>query len=285
MCDQLKALGKYLIAGFLLSFAFADELNLDASRLVKGANTQTLETGIWSYQKDHHTLDLVGVVHLADATYYDDLNNRFESYDAVFFEMIANKAAIQALQSDTKTPTKPQKGNLGGLNKMYSLFQTMMNLSLQTKKIDYSKENFIHADMSAAEFREAQKKANETVSTFLMKSKVDASQIDQGTVMRAMMTGDSTLLKSELIALLAKADNSFEGDGASSVVLGARNDTCLTTVYQHLSQNPKLKNVAIFYGAAHLPDFHKKLTANGWALQSQNWLPAWKISSLEPQEK
>ena len=280
MCDQLKAFGKCLITGFFISFAFSAEPDLDAARLVEKDNIKTLETGIWSYQKDRCTLDLVGVIHIADSGYYQKLNTLFESYDTVFFEMVANKSALKALRSrDNKAPNKKGE-NLSELNKMYSLYQTLMDLSLQTKEIDYSKKNFIHADMTETQFHKAQKNAGETLSTFIMGADIDLSKVDQGIMTRAMMTGESNILKTELIELLASADNSFESDGQESVLLGARNDTCLSIVNDNLQKNKELQNVAIFYGAAHLPDFHNKLIAQGWVLKTQDWLTAWKIEQV-----
>src|SRR5690349_13867624 len=36
------------------------------------------------------TVDLVGAVHIADAPYYQELNRRFATYDAVLFELVGD---------------------------------------------------------------------------------------------------------------------------------------------------------------------------------------------------
>ncbi len=275
MCDQLKAFGKCLILGFLLLPAIAEEAELDAGRLIEEEDSQTLQTALWSYQKDDITLDLIGAVHIADAAYYDELNTRFKEYDAIFYEMVADPPTIKALQNPKKGQARK---NASDLNKLYSLYQTMMGLSLQTTDIDYTQSNFIHADMTQREFERAQNEAGETIMSAAMGAGLDLSEIDQGLVMRAMMTGDSTLLKTELIGLLASADDGLGAEAHQSVLLNTRNDTCLSIVKKALKKDPELKKAAIFYGAAHLPDFHRKITKSGWTLTTREWVNAWKIN-------
>jgi len=279
MCDQLKAFGKCLILGFLLLPVIAEEFELDAGRLIEGDGNKTLQTAVWSYEKNGITLDLIGAVHIADAKYYHKLNTRFKEYDAVFFEMVADPPAIKALQNPKKG--KVHKKNAGDLNKLYSLYQTMMDLSLQATEIDYAQPNFIHADMTQRQFERAQNEAGETIMSAAMGTNFDLSEIDQGLVMRAMMTGDSTLLKTELIGLLATADDDLGDESNHSVLINSRNDTCLAIVRETLQENEKLRKVALFYGAAHLPDFHRKLIETGWSITQNEWLNAWKFKTKQ----
>ena len=66
-------------------------------------------------------------------------------------------------------------------------------------------------------------------------------------------------------------------------LLGRRN----AAVVEHLKQVPGVTapttggdvvgNVAIFYGAAHLPDLEKRITELGYRRAGTRWLDAWKI--------
>src|SRR5262245_9002208 len=47
-------------------------------------------------------LDLVGAVHIADKSYYDDLNKLFEKYDVVLYELVAPEG--------TRVPKGGRKG-------------------------------------------------------------------------------------------------------------------------------------------------------------------------------
>ena len=279
MSDQLKAFGKYLFLGIFLLPALAKEpkLLLDASRVTIEKEQKLLQTALWSYEKDDQQIDLIGVVHIADEEYYDDLNFRFKSYDAVFFEMIANKASVKELQAKREEPSDDKSHS--GLNQFYSLYKTMMNLTMQNYGIDYTAKNLIHADMSPAELKAAQEETGETILDAVLNSEIDLSKVDQGIVMRAMMTGESSLLKNELMGMLASADDGLGDETNPTVTIGGRNDKCLEVLKETLFQNKKLKKVAIFYGAGHLPDFHRKLSKDGWKHTNTEWLNAWEIET------
>ena len=63
----------------------------------------------------------------------------------------------------------------------------------------------------------------------------------------------------------------------SSVMLGARNDVALAEV-ELATTRRGARRVAVFYGAAHLPDLEDQLTAKGWRRRGgERWLDAWRI--------
>ena len=90
-------------------------------------------------------VDLIGAVHIADKTYYDELNKLFESYEVLLYELVAPEG--------TKIPKEGRKG--GGAHPIGALQDGMgalLGLQHQLACIDYSKANFVHADMSPEEF-------------------------------------------------------------------------------------------------------------------------------------
>ena len=56
---------------------------------------KTLQTSIVRYApasgEGELVVDLIGVVHIGDKSYYDELNKRFEDYDVVLYEPVAPK--------------------------------------------------------------------------------------------------------------------------------------------------------------------------------------------------
>jgi len=277
MCDQLKAFVKYLFLGIFLLSAHAKEPvskdSLDSARVKIKDDQKSFQTVIWSYQKDNRQIDLVGVIHIGDKAYYQKLNKHFTTYDTVFFEMTGTKASIANLQ---RNKAKKAEKKYEGLNQLYSLYQSLMDLTLQVEVVDYSQNNFIHADMTADEFHKAQKEAGEDITDAILSSNIDLSEVDQGIMMRAMMTGESNLLKNEIMTLMQKADEAMAND-ENSVLISGRNDKCLQIVNENLETNQKIKKAAIFYGAAHLPDFHHKLLKSGWKRTDTQWLNAWVV--------
>jgi hypothetical protein len=97
-----------------------------------------LETAIVRYvpedEEKELIVDLIAVVHVGEAGYYTDLNKRFEQYDALLYELVAP----EGVQID--------KGARD--NAMMNLLKRTLRLDSQIERIDYTKENFVHADLT-----------------------------------------------------------------------------------------------------------------------------------------
>ena len=77
---------------------------------------------------------------------------------------------------------------------------------------------------------------------------------------------------------LAELDGSlFELGQAGKILIAERNQIAVDVVERNLQRNKKLRRVAVFYGAAHLPDLLQRLQARGFAVQGQRWLRAWDL--------
>ena len=118
-----------------------------------------METSITRYESDRYpgvTVDLIGVVHIADKGYYDKLNKLFEQYDALLYELVAPEGA---------RPIKGQnRQGTSALSGMQRMMKDMLDLQFQLDCIDYQKKNFVHADMSPAEFTKSMNKRGESFS-------------------------------------------------------------------------------------------------------------------------
>jgi len=72
------------------------------------------------------------------------------------------------------------------------------------------------------------------------------------------------------------ADSLLGEAAVHSVILGDRNAAAMVALTEALSSGAK--SVAVFYGAAHLPDLERRLTGMGMRRTGTAWLPAWSIS-------
>ena len=100
------------------------------------------------------TVDLIGAVHIAEKAYYQNLNELFEKYDVVLFELVAPPG------------TRIPKGGKPGDHPVSALqngMKDMLGLEHQLACIDYTKANLIHADMSPSEFAKSMKDRGESV--------------------------------------------------------------------------------------------------------------------------
>jgi len=99
------------VFGFLALFlsnsptALAEELN-SHTRVKKNSSGDTigLEVAVASLKRPRGalTVDLISAIHIADKKYFEDLNRRFRSYDAVLYELVVTDA--------TSDPSKINSG-------------------------------------------------------------------------------------------------------------------------------------------------------------------------------
>lgn len=225
------------------------------------------------------TVDLVSAVHVGDQGYYDTLSTRFASYDAMLYELVAPEG------------TRPVAGE-GGAS-FVSILQTWMKntleLQFQLEAIDYGKPNFVHADLSPADMQRLWAERGESVWTLLWRVIAMSGQIQQeGTTMSSHDLIAALFAKDRarrLKYLLAQQLESIEqtlavfGDGenaSDSVLVGARNQKALAVMDAEIARGRT--RLAIFYGAAHMPDLEQRLQRErGFRFESHEWIPAWIV--------
>ena len=66
------------------------------------------------------------------------------------------------------------------------------------------------------------------------------------------------------------------GNKIAKAILYDRNDVVYSILEKQLRSRKK-GSIAIFYGAAHHPDFVKRLTEDGFTEIDKRWMPAWQL--------
>jgi hypothetical protein len=164
----------------------------------------------------------------------------------------------------------------------------LLGLSFQLEQVDYSAKNFVHADMSPELLSQDMKKRGESFQSILLKAMAKSSEIEKGPAdlsdMLLLLSGkhSSTGLK----RLVARQFGDMEGfvealNGKSGIsLIHGRNAVAIETLKRELSLEKR--NIAIFYGAAHMPDMLKQIKAV-WPLTSDRieWYKAWDLT-LQP---
>jgi hypothetical protein len=252
-----------------------------SARLEVAIRTFTLPSG----QK----VDLVGVVHIADAAYYALLNERFKGYDSVLFELVGDPRALTELPPGIQALQRPDS--------MVSFIQHSagkhLNLAFQLGAIDYTAKNMVHADTTAEEFARMQQERGENLLTLFvgamqaqMKAQMDPRhraamrELDTFGLIRILMSQDSA---AEFKKALAKNFDQMESMTAAmeapggSAILSGRNEVVVKKAREVLG-NRKQRHIAVFYGGAHMPGIEAallgemKATADG-----EEWLAAWTM--------
>lgn len=242
----------------------------------------SLETAIVSYiSPTGVTVDLVGAVHIADKAYFDNLNERFKKYDAVLYELVGRPMAER---EELKTGDGAPK--LQWLGQMQEGMRKALKLESQLKLIDYSAPNFVHADMSVDRFFESQEEKKETFLTLWLRAiqaqnavardEPPPSMLQLLMIMRQKDGGAMELkrLIGREFDAMEKLMAGIETQGGTTII-GERNRHALEVMDQEIKAGKK--KLAIFYGAAHLPDMEARLFERGFKVKKSEWIKAWDL--------
>lgn len=261
-----------------------DGQDSDFIRVLHTEKNAYLETGVTTYTKGDVTVDLVGAVHIADKSYFEKLNKAFEGYEVVLFEMVGGEQMVEG-----KMPAeagKDKEAALDFLGTAYVMMEKALGLTGQKEHIDYSKKNFVHADLSTKEFQDLQKKKGESIIGFALaqhQNVEENKQPDSLKMLHAILSGNPDKLKLSLVETLGEGDSKVGAFAGESVIIGDRNNKCLSVMDQQIKAGKK--HIAIFYGAAHFPDMEQRLIRQGFKKTGHSWLPAWTIDKEKANAK
>jgi hypothetical protein len=230
------------------------------------------------------TVDLIGVVHIADTAYYQHLNERFDSYDSVLFELVGDPKALTQ-----NAPHMQTQQSSGGVSFIQQAAGKHLNLAFQLDAIDYTGKNMVHADATREEFARMEQERGENVLTlFLSAMQAQLSsgnreatrELDTFALIRILMSPDSAM---EFKKALAKNFDQMESMTAAmegpkgSAILSGRNEIVLKKVREVLA-NRKQRRIAVFYGGAHMPGIELRLIEDLTAKAAgEEWLTAWDM--------
>ena len=274
-----------------------------------GSRAGRVETAVTTYRDTNGiAVTLFAAVHVGDAAYYRNLQRRFEACDALLYEMVRDteepgtplETAPAALSADSA-------GQLQMVGYLQSGMRRLLELEFQLDAIDYSPANFVHADLDPATFFRLQHERQESLLSLMFRvmleeqARLNAGQgstVDGFSLLLALMNPDrGYALKlvlgrqmDQLEAMLAGIDQG--PNGQESVIVGARNEHAVRMLQGQIRLGHR--RLGIFYGAAHMPDFQRRLEKLGFERLSEEWVIAWDIrpaqaagsagDSLQPQK-
>lgn len=263
--------------------AAVKELPFIRIRRDKDGTPLALETSIVRYvstdKNNPATLDLIGAVHVGDKKYYELLNKEFVNYDAMLYELVAPKG------------TRVPKGGRGGDMLPVAMMKRMLDLESQMEFIDYSKKNFVHADMSPKDIAAAMKARGET--GFSLAMGVFRDMMQQSSRMAAKQRAgeavpDISLFdllfnrngkKMKITMALQLADSGSPealGKTLNTLLVQDRNKAALKVFVEQVKAGKR--KLALFYGAAHMPDFEKRLLEDHKMKRDNvRWVTAWDL--------
>lgn len=237
------------------------------ARVLRDADgSGTFQTSTASYRNASGvTVDLVGAVHVGKRGYYKDLNREFAKYQTVLYELIV-------WDKDEK-PTKPTNAPPPPASfwdkSMQRHLAEWLDLDEQLDWIDYTPAHFVHADVDEKGLDELHEQEDGRGADAM--GKIFGEGIAQGLranfhpppigpmdLIDVMRVGPDQLSRRRaLVAKVMSSDLSAFGDDA--VIVGRRNRVAMDKLNEILATKPTSKQIAVFYGAAHLPGMEKIL--------------------------
>jgi hypothetical protein len=241
-----------------------------------------LQTAVTTYLgPEGQTVDLISALHIADPAHYEELQELFTSYDALLYEMVAEEGT-------RPSPERRAGGILSGLQRGMT---NALDLEFQLDGVDYSPENFVHADLDPDSFARLMEERGESIFSLLLQAMAtefqrarEASE-DRPRTMRPMdlITAFQNregrhLLRLTFAGQMTDIENvvaGLRGKDGESVLLEGRNKRALQVLQEQLTSGRK--KLGIYYGGAHMPDFERRLLALGYTKTGERWLTAWDL--------
>ena len=242
-----------------------------------------------SSKSPRRSIDLIGVVHVGELDYYKQLNREFEQYDALLYELVANQG-----ERPSKNRSSSSSNPIGALQ---NGMKSMLKLEHQLEHIDYTKKNFVHADLSPDQMAEAIRKRGDNGLTITLgvlvdmfrqqnlaqaraaKDKKNGRPVEQVDLLTALTDPNGPIKMKRMMAeqMAQMGPNGGVGQTLDRILVKDRNTAAMKVVRKQLKQGKH--KLGVFYGAAHMPDFHRRLVAMGYEPEGPaKWTRAWDLT-------
>jgi hypothetical protein len=282
----------------------------------KEARRQGLETALVHYvhPQTGRRVDLVGAVHIGDMAYYREVQRALEAVDLVLYELVKSKDEKPEAK-DEDGEANVIRSFQTKLATWFGLAFQMDGIAYDRPHFvhaDMTAEEFMeaaqrlgaggfaealtggkrpppkpeapkgeepgHPEPEPAEQKEPAPPAQNPLSGIegqvrMLEGMLKALGIEdekRGPAVRRTLKA----FMGRMMAIMGPNMGAMLGGGAGKLLIDSRNEVAV----ERLKEVPEgARSVAIFYGAAHLPDLAKRLEALGYQRVGGRWLLAWDL--------
>ncbi|MDZ4744210.1 MAG: TraB/GumN family protein [Verrucomicrobiota bacterium] len=270
-------------------------------RIATEGGRRHLQMSVTEYEIHEYKarITFYAAVHIADPEFYSFLQKSFEKYDAVLMEGIGagDKYGTRSL----RTPPFPanllaqqesKRASVEEVHDLYDALATGLGLKGQMDEIDFRKRNFVYPDMS---YQELEKHLDTAGVDYLLpeeqfirpvipmlqgfvrgvKSGKEESSVTRNIIKNLMA---EMIIRMDLDAALAGEDDvAKKRREYFRIILEERNQKVVEAIETALKSGKK--NIAVFYGAMHLPGIQESLIKDFKAKETGKvWVNAWKLN-------
>lgn len=226
-------------------------------------------------------VSLVGVVHIADPLYFDVLQRELdERYDLVLYE------AVKPADLSVVEWQRQAKDEASSVSSFQQELASWFGFEFQLTALDYDRSHFVHADMTTEAFAEAggdelmgsidPETAGEKLPPGVQATLTAVRAL--GRVALAEPGPLRSIARKMFAETMGTADIGTTLDmypGLEELLLVRRNEVVIERLLEVL---PRAEgSIAIFYGAAHMPDLEERLGELGYNRTGGRWLRAWAL--------
>ena len=247
--------------------------------LAEDGSPEALEVAISRFEHSSGArVDLVSAVHVADRRYFKALDRRLAGYEVVLYELVAEPGERPVAGSRRPSAVGLMQGGM----------KNALGLAFQLEEIDYARANMMHADLTPGEFSASMRERSESFLGMMFRAWAMA-MAEQGSgktagqdvdFIKALFAEDrQRAIKRVLAGQLSEQTDLLEslaGNDGASTLITVRNQRALEVLREQLGAGAR--DIAIFYGAGHMPDFETRLVEEfGMRKVSSEWIEAWDL--------
>ena len=261
-----------------------------------GSASAVMQTSVTRFRhpRSQQVVSLVGAVHIGEKDYYRAIQAELDRHDLVLYELVGGPApgSPEALEQGLQQ-RDDFSSRLGFIQVIQQEMQDLLQLQHQMNEIDYTRNNFRHADLDFEEFSAALAELGLfNIDAAAVLRGIGPAMVDAMGLQAALASTDANLVNRVrwiLGQMMAKSASQLAILGVDDIekpedlILGARNDEAWKILGSSLEEG--WRRTAIFYGAAHLPDLRRRLLEAGWVFEAIEWIPAWKIPVVDSEDK
>jgi len=190
------------------------------------------------------------------------------------------------VRSEPYTPNDPRKPAPEGIQTQLA---NALHVSFQLDEMDTTNPEWVNADIDIKELQEQLAGLGEDNAMIL--NLIEGNSFSaklMGFVLKFVarsptMSSMMKLVMMDMLAMLETTDMmNGQLDAVNEVILHGRNRTVIEYLKAELKAHPDHKDIAIFYGAGHMPELEEIITSTlGYEFESNIWTDAMSVNTKD----
>lgn len=252
---------------------------------------QFLQTPIYTLSNPEGTvrIRLIGVVHVADLSYYQTIQNITKDLDFLFYEGVRLSGLDSKLSFFGITGDEVEQGDITNVNSLQLEIARKFHLVHQNRSLS-PESNWINADVSYEELEAILKNSNLKIEELSNNLKLDNKDIlvqdiekgddpDKNIDKNKVLSWYKRKLAESLIQSVHEICFNNDQKHIRDAIIIERNKVAVNFIKQKFN-NPNPSELGILYGVAHIPHFIQILSKEyQFEIASVEWLDAWSLIS------